>query len=154
MLQFSGETSYDEQRDKSSAYEVTCQSRVVGPICQYQADHGRPPRELADLVPDYLNRVPDDPFSNQPLIYKATPPEYLLYSVNQDGRDEGGRRSPSPVDGDLFLDPADVAGAVTWLFRPFHRRAELPSRQSPRAFATLAVRSQLRGTDGTQRCRA
>ena len=77
-------------------------------IDQYIADHGYPPRELTDLMPGYLDRVLEDPFSNQPLVYKAAPPEYLLYSVNQDGRDDGGRHSPLPFDGDLFIDPVEV----------------------------------------------
>jgi hypothetical protein len=63
---------------------------------------------LVDLVPDYLGKVPEDPFSDHPLIYKVASPEYLLYSVNQDGRDEGGRCSSAPVDGDLFLDPDEA----------------------------------------------
>lgn len=77
-------------------------------IAQYQTDHGRPPGVLTDLVPAYLGRLPNDPFSDQPLIYNAAPSVYVLYSVNHDGRDDGGRHSPSPVDGDLFLDPVEV----------------------------------------------
>ncbi|HEX7375470.1 MAG TPA: hypothetical protein VF278_00080 [Pirellulales bacterium] len=72
----------------------------------YQAERGCPPGKLENLVPDYLHRVPEDPFSGKPLIYKVVSPDYLLYSVNRDGHDDGGRRGSSLAEGDLFLDPA------------------------------------------------
>lgn len=72
----------------------------------YQAERGCLPGKLENLVPDYLHRVPEDPFSGKPLIYKVVSPDYLLYSVNQDRHDDGGRRGSSLAEGDLFLDPA------------------------------------------------
>lgn len=72
----------------------------------YQAERGCPPGKLENLVPGYLHRVPEDPFSGKPLVYKVVSPDYLLYSVNQNRHDDGGRRGASLADGDLFLDPA------------------------------------------------
>ena len=56
----------------------------------YEATNGKPPMDLAELVPNWLPAVPLDPFSNQPLIYRATTNSFLLYSVGPDGQDDGG----------------------------------------------------------------
>jgi len=75
-------------------------------LAQYAADHGAPPAQLAELAPNYLPKVPDDPFSELPMVYRTEPAGYVLYSVGQNGADDGGQRSRSITDGDLFLDPA------------------------------------------------
>jgi len=49
------------------------------------------PAELAVLVPQYLNEVPIDPFDGQPIRYRRTEAGYLLYSIMEDGQDNGGR---------------------------------------------------------------
>ena len=72
----------------------------------YQSEQGHPPARLDDLATNYLSRVPQDPFSGQPLIYCAKGTNWLLYSVGSDGVDDGGK----PVGrglaskGDLFFD--------------------------------------------------
>jgi hypothetical protein len=35
----------------------------------YELDKGKPPESLADLVPDYLKAVPQDPFTGTNMIY-------------------------------------------------------------------------------------
>ncbi|MHC4404429.1 MAG: hypothetical protein ACYTG0_32650 [Planctomycetota bacterium] len=72
----------------------------------YRAERGRNPERLTDLVPEYLSAVPEDPFSEEPLIYRRTPTGYMLYSVGHNRRDDGGRKPP-PTDwrgGDIVLD--------------------------------------------------
>ena len=56
----------------------------------YEAKNGKPPMALAELVPSWLPAVPLDPFSNRPLIYRATTNSFLLYSVGPDGQDDQG----------------------------------------------------------------
>jgi hypothetical protein len=56
----------------------------------YFIDKGAYPATLADLVPQYLEAVPIDPFSQQALIYKPQTNAYLLYSVGPDHTDDGG----------------------------------------------------------------
>ena len=56
--------------------------------------------------PQYLPDVPEDPFSGRPLVYRTETTGYVLYSVGQNGIDDGGQRCASWIDGDLFLDPA------------------------------------------------
>lgn len=56
----------------------------------YEAKNGKPPMALAELVPAWLPAVPIDPFSNRPLVYRATTNSYLLYSVGPDAQDDQG----------------------------------------------------------------
>jgi hypothetical protein len=53
---------------------------------------GKPPETLASLVPEYLAAVPQDPFGPGPLVYRRKDDGYLLYSVGQNGIDDGGQR--------------------------------------------------------------
>lgn len=63
----------------------------------YRVDHaGRWPAALSELVPDYLSAVPADPMAadSRPFGYRpaATPP--VLYSVGENGIDDGGTSLP------------------------------------------------------------
>ena len=75
----------------------------------YLAEQGHQPARLEQLVPQYLQRVPLDPFSGKPVIYRPQGTHWLLYSVGPDGVDDGG--SPvghsvwgSVTRGDIFYD--------------------------------------------------
>jgi hypothetical protein len=72
----------------------------------YRTEHGRGPDRLEQLVPDRLKRVPLDPFSGHPLIYRVSGTNWLLYSVGPDGVDDGGRPAGRLVSskGDLLFD--------------------------------------------------
>lgn len=75
----------------------------------YQANEGRVAQSLDQLVPKYLQRVPEDPFSHRPLVYRPTGTNWLLYSVGIDRVDDGGKPvqhtvSGSVQKGDLFYD--------------------------------------------------
>ena len=47
----------------------------------YQSEQGHPPVRLDELATNYLSHVPEDPFSGQPLIYRAQGTNWLLHSV-------------------------------------------------------------------------
>jgi hypothetical protein len=73
-------------------------------LAAYRADSGRYPAALDDLVPKYCSEVPLDHFSGKPLHYRRRDSEYLLYSVGEDGRDDGGRGAHfTPPGDDLAL---------------------------------------------------
>jgi hypothetical protein len=70
----------------------------------YHADKSCAPARLEELVPAYLSKVPQDPFTGQPMIYRLQGTNWLLYSVGPDRVDNGGRpaaRTSSP-SGDLL----------------------------------------------------
>jgi hypothetical protein len=60
-------------------------------IRKYSRTNGATPTALAQLIPDYLDAVPLDPFSGQPLVYRLEGDDFVLYSVGKDRRDNGGR---------------------------------------------------------------
>lgn len=57
----------------------------------YTTTHNRPPQLLVELTPDYVARVPLDPFTRQALGYRPTGTNWLLYSVGADRADDGGQ---------------------------------------------------------------
>ncbi len=93
----------------------------------YELDHGTPPQNLDQLVPDYLPAVPLDPLSSDihVLRYIATPGKEAVYSVGFDGKDDGGStqwlvvpssgQSPSPWnmrDAVFLLHPPPTTAPV------------------------------------------
>jgi hypothetical protein len=61
-------------------------------IERYRCGHaGDLPPDFASLVPALLPAVPIDPFSGRPFIYKPSPDGYLLYGVDSNRIDDGGK---------------------------------------------------------------
>ena len=61
----------------------------------FAAQNGRHPSTLDELVGDWLDEIPPDPYAPSGFVYRliAGDPhgrEYLLYSVGADGNDDGG----------------------------------------------------------------
>jgi hypothetical protein len=59
------------------------------------ANGGRLPSTLDALVPKYLAAPPVDPFTGEPLLFKARAQGYVVYSVGEDGSDDDGTPLPS-----------------------------------------------------------
>jgi hypothetical protein len=72
-------------------------------IERYQlANHGQLPETLPELVPACLPAVPTDPFNGRPICYQKLTGGYRIYSVGEDGVDNGGRKwNPDTKTGDL-----------------------------------------------------
>jgi hypothetical protein len=62
-------------------------------LAGYRANHREYPKTLAELVPSYIAGLPTDPFTDGGLHYKPENGGYLLYSVGENGKDDGGRRA-------------------------------------------------------------
>ncbi|MCC7291256.1 MAG: hypothetical protein IT449_04235 [Phycisphaerales bacterium] len=91
----------------------------------YELDHGRRPAALNDLVPDYLAAVPVDPFAEpaRPLAYLPGHDPPILYSIYEDGIDDGGAEPTSTEHersmewkGDwlFYLDGDRPADPIRW----------------------------------------
>ncbi len=74
-------------------------ARTALAVEHYRLATGVVPERLEQLVPQYLKQIPIDPFDGQPIRYRRATIGYLLYSVEADGQDNGGRRQRW-VDGD------------------------------------------------------
>jgi type II secretory pathway pseudopilin PulG len=78
----------------------------------YKLEHGSYPALLSQLVPDYLEQVPTDPFSlKKPLRYKLKEDAYVLYSIGPDGVDDSG----SPLMMANLKTSRLRAKAILWL---------------------------------------
>jgi len=69
-------------------------------LAAYHADSGSYPNGLSALAPKYINRVPNDLYTEQPLHYRREGAGCLLYSVGANGVDDGGRTFDSQPPGD------------------------------------------------------
>lgn len=59
---------------------------------RYELRHGHPPPNLSALTPEFLDQVPIDPMSGQPLCYRLNADgTFVLYSTGEDGKDDGGK---------------------------------------------------------------
>lgn len=84
-------------------------TRAALAIERHRLATGEVPAELATLVPQYLEAVPIDPFDGQAIRYRRTEPGYLLYSIMEDGQDNGGRTPDEVKEGE----PCDWCFIVT-----------------------------------------
>jgi len=50
------------------------------------------PENLTELIiAGYLEELPMDPYSDKPLVYKKTDDGFILYSIGEDFKDDGGK---------------------------------------------------------------
>ena len=63
---------------------------IVAAIKLYERKNDRPPESLAELKGDYISELPKDPFSGRAYIYKVRGNDWILYSVWDNLRDDGG----------------------------------------------------------------
>jgi len=66
-------------------------ARVGLAVQRYRLATGNLPDTLADLVPTYLDAVPEDPFDGRSLRYEELETGFVVYSVGEDRRDDGGK---------------------------------------------------------------
>jgi hypothetical protein len=79
-------------------------------IERYRLASGELPDTLEELVPTYLEAVPKDPFDGKDLRYKKLETGFVVYSIGEDGNDDGGKerprkrsRPPAPEDVTLIV---------------------------------------------------
>ena len=61
---------------------------------RYRLAAGKLPDAFAELVPDYLDAVPRDPFDGNDLRYKKLEAGFIVYSIGEDLSDDGGKEKP------------------------------------------------------------
>jgi hypothetical protein len=66
-------------------------------IRRFQSERGVYPNRLTELVPQFLQSLPHDPFGTNGFIYRPQTNGFLLYSVGPDGKDDGG--TPAAAGG-------------------------------------------------------
>jgi hypothetical protein len=64
---------------------------------RYSLRHGAPPGSLDSLVPEFVSSVPVDYMDGKPLKYRLNGDKtFVLYSVGEDGKDDGGDTALMP----------------------------------------------------------
>ena len=64
---------------------------------RFQLRHGKLPETLDVLIPDFVPAVPVDYMDGKSIKYKLNPDgHFLLYSVGEDGQDDGGSTDLKP----------------------------------------------------------
>ena len=77
---------------------------VMMAVAAFRAEHGRDPSGLDELIPDYFEAIPIDPFSGSALRYRIdSSGRGVVYAVGDDGRDDGGESSPGSRRADFVL---------------------------------------------------
>ena len=86
--------------DKVLIAETTRQMTIAAIALQrFKLAHGQFPAQLSNLVPDYVTSVPLDPVDGQPLHYRLqSDGKFLLYSMGENGVDDGGNPASSSPD--------------------------------------------------------
>ena len=77
---------------------------------RYRLAHGKLPEMLQQLVPEFLDRLPSDPFDGKPLRYVVRDGEPIIYSIGADRTDDGGQGDASFEPDILFPIPAEEEG--------------------------------------------
>jgi hypothetical protein len=91
---------------KAARLDVQRQMTVTAiALKRYSLRHGKPAPTLAALIPEFLTQMPMDLIDGQPLRYRDhADGSFLLYSVNDDGKDDGGDPLPtSPVSLNYYF---------------------------------------------------
>jgi len=70
----------------------------------HKADHGDYPADLDALGPDYLDAVPKDRFTGDPLHYERLPDGFRIYSVGPNMIDDGGREDEDRELDDILIE--------------------------------------------------
>jgi len=103
---------YDTLRFAASAQLLSTLPRLVEKAMRAEADRslticalalkryavqtGKYPAKLDELVPNFLAAIPIDYLDGKPLKYRVNSDgSFTLYSVGEDGKDDGGDISPS-----------------------------------------------------------
>lgn len=80
--------------------------RIEFALRAYHARHKRWPQSLETVLPGKLAQYRIDPFSGRDFVYRLKDGQPFLYSVGENGRDDGGRKNEKKqwaADGDAIL---------------------------------------------------
>lgn len=57
---------------------------------RFRLENHHLPQNLGEVIPRYLSHVPIDPYTDAPLLYRITTNGFRIYSVGENGQDDGG----------------------------------------------------------------
>jgi hypothetical protein len=80
-------------------------SRLGLAATAYRLKHGKLPTTPDALIPDFIPRLPVDPFDGKPMRMKTDGPDLVFYSIGPDQKDDGGKKAETRnhYEGDLVF---------------------------------------------------
>jgi hypothetical protein len=93
-------------------------------LAKYKATFRKYPDKLDELSPDFLKAIPTDDFAGTPLVYQKRDNGYLLYSLGDNQKDEGGSGYDQQADDQAIEVPLPTKAVGT-------QEADAPDVQSP-----------------------
>jgi hypothetical protein len=116
-------------------------TQLAAALAEHRAAHGEYPDQLDALVPSMLDKLPVDLYTSSPFIYQQQADGYLLYSMGDNGKDDGGSNEQMNTLAGQSLDDLGEpetqdsqfkipAGADDIAIRLPHPQLELPSSAS------------------------
>ncbi|MBI4121868.1 MAG: hypothetical protein HY461_00900 [Parcubacteria group bacterium] len=98
-----GKAFYERGMSMDTTIKKSCETQVITNATQvvlalkaYEIDHGQLPERLDQLVPQYVETLPLDPYSKKPFGY--LPAEKAIYSVGSGRLDRGGTKPSKSND--------------------------------------------------------
>lgn len=64
-------------------------------VQRYRLANGNLPNTLEDLVPSYIDAVPEDPYDGRTIRYDELETGFVVYSIGEDKKDDGGKERPT-----------------------------------------------------------
>lgn len=125
----------DSLAESALAHRARLRTTIVGLAAErFRLDRGRLPESAEELAPGWLDRIPDDPFTGEPLRVKRLDDGLVIYSVGVDMLDNGGNdtvddRAPQARPRSKYRYGTDI------LFRLWDHRAR--GRPEPEADGEL-----------------
>jgi ABC-type transport system involved in multi-copper enzyme maturation permease subunit len=113
------------RRNREGRAELRCAALALAAE-QFRRRLGRWPERLDELTPDFLTKVPTDPFGGAALRLRRLPDGLVIYSVGPDGTDDGG----DVRDTANLNRPGKDCGFRLWDV-PERRRAQPPAAGPP-----------------------
>ena len=100
----------------SFAQNAVNQAIIACALERYRIANSRYPETLEQLVPAYLDRIPNDIVRGRPMIYQQAHGRYILRGVGPNGTDDRNKKAPAgtaPVSDDWLWFYGTNAPAAT-----------------------------------------
>lgn len=97
--------AFDVSKKRLETLNLLLQTHLA--LRAFKLDFEHLPANLDRLAPDYFKQLPNDPFSDNPLVYLPHATGYQLYSVGPNGTDDGGTGDVKSKSDDLQLENDD-----------------------------------------------
>jgi hypothetical protein len=89
----------------SLAQTIVDEAVIACGLERFHLANGHYPDSLAELTPRFVEKLPHDLITGEPLKYRRTDDgRFILYSVGWDGKDDGGMIAPKVVGKSSQMD--------------------------------------------------